>query len=92
MPLYRRLPKFGFTSRVSQHTISLPMRVLNQLTDDQAKEVTIAVLQGANLVNHQVKRVKLYLCGDVTRAYHLKGIGATAGVITAIEKLKGTVE
>lgn len=92
MPLYRRLPKFGFKSRVSQHTISLPLRVLNQLTDDQAKEVTLAVLQGENMINHQVKRVKLYLCGEVSKSFHLKGISATKGVVEAITKQKGTVE
>lgn len=92
MPLYRRLPKFGFTSRVGQTSVSLPLRVLNKLTEDQAKSVTMAVLQGANIINHAVKRVKFYLKGELKQAVHLKGLSATEGAKQAIEKHKGSVE
>ena len=92
MPLYRRLPKFGFTSRVAIYTANLPISVLNKLSEDQSKEVTLAVLQGANIVNHQIKRVKLYKSGEIKRPFHLKGIHLTQGARESVESLKGTVE
>ncbi len=92
MPLYRRLPKFGFTSRVGQISVDLPIGVLNKLTKEQSKSVTMAVLQGANIVNHRIKRVKFYLSGEIKQAIHLKGLAVTCGAKAAIEKAKGTVE
>jgi large subunit ribosomal protein L15 len=88
MPLQRRLPKVGFSSRVSIITSQVTLSEIDKLEET---EITIEVLKKHNLVTKNIKRVKVMLSGEITRAVTLTGIKATKGALVAIEAAKGSV-
>jgi large subunit ribosomal protein L15 len=88
MPLQRRLPKVGFSSRVSIITSQVTLSEIDKLEE---KEITVDVLKQHNLVTKNIKRVKVMLSGEITRAVALTGIKATKGALAAIEAAKGSV-
>ncbi|CAC9426991.1 LSU ribosomal protein L15p (L27Ae) [uncultured Gammaproteobacteria bacterium] len=88
MPLQRRLPKVGFSSRVSIITSQVTLSEIDKLEE---KEITVDVLKKHNLVTKNIKRVKVMLSGEINRAVTLTGIKATKGAKVAIEAAKGTV-
>ena len=88
MPLQRRLPKVGFTSRVSIITSQVTLSQLDKLSE---KEITIEVLKKHNLVTKNISRVKVMLSGEINRPINLVGIKPTKGAKAAIEAAKGTI-
>ncbi len=89
MPLQRRLPKVGFTSRISRETSQVTLSQLDKLTET---EINIDVLKQNNLVTKNISRVKVMLSGEIKRAVNLTGIKATKGAKAAIEAAKGTLK
>jgi len=89
MPLQRRLPKVGFTSRLARVTDEIRLSELNALTADV---IDIAALKDANLIAKSIKRVKVMESGKVEKAVTLKGIGVTKGARKAIEAAGGKIE
>ncbi|MBT3276827.1 50S ribosomal protein L15 [Candidatus Thioglobus sp.] len=88
MPLQRRLPKVGFSSRVSIITSQVTLSEINNLEET---DITVDVLKQHNLITKNIKRVKVMLSGEITRAVTLTGIKATKGAKAAIEAAKGTI-
>lgn len=88
MPLQRRLPKVGFSSRVSIITSQVTLSEIDKLEES---EITVEVLKQHNLITKNIKRVKVMLSGEITRAVTLTGIKATKGAKAAIEAAKGSV-
>ena len=88
MPLQRRLPKVGFSSRVSIITSQVSLGELDKLTET---DINIDVLKKHNLVTKNILRVKVMLSGEINRSINLVGIKATKGARAAIEAAKGTV-
>ena len=89
MPLQRRLPKVGFTSRISRTTSQVTLSQLDRLTET---DINIDVLKQNNLVTKNILRVKVMLSGEIKRAVNLTGIRATKGAKAAIEAVKGTIK
>jgi len=89
MPLQRRLPKVGFTSRKSRVTTEIR---LNELAGIEADVIDIDVLKAANIVNKNIRFAKVILSGEIKEAVTLKGIGATKGAQQAIEAAGGKIE
>ena len=89
MPLQKRLPKYGFTSRIARVSAQIRTSELNLLTDDL---VDLDALKRADLVGSNITRVKVFLSGDITKAVNLKGLAVTKGAREAIEKAGGKVE
>ncbi|MDA9592709.1 50S ribosomal protein L15 [Porticoccaceae bacterium] len=89
MPLQKRLPKFGFTSRLAAVTAEIRLSELDLI---EGEIVDIDALRNAGLINNNILRAKVFASGDVTKAVTLKGIGATKGAIAAIEAAGGKVE
>ncbi len=89
MPLQRRLPKIGFTSRISKTTSQITLSELDKLTET---DINIDVLKQNNLVTKNITRVKVMLSGEIRRAVNLTGIKATKGAKAAIEAVKGTIK
>ena len=89
MPLQKRVPKFGFTSRVNRNTEQLRLSTLARagITD-----VTITNLIAADLIKNSTKKVKVFLDTDSCPKMNLKGIKTTASVKKIIEEAGGTVE
>ena len=88
-PLYKRLPKFGFTSLKAMDRAEVRTSELAKVDGDV---VSVQSLKDANIIGLHVKRVKVMLSGDVTRAVTLQGIGVTKGARSAIEAAGGKIE
>ena len=89
MPLQKRLPKYGFTSRLAAVTAEIRLSELNLIEGDT---VDIKALREAGLINNSISRAKVFVSGEVTKAVTLKGIGATKGAKAAIEAAGVKVE
>jgi len=89
MPLQRRLPKFGFTARMTRFSAEVR---LNEISSLEGDVVDLATLIKANVVPVQTRQAKVFLSGEVTKAITLKGIKATKGAKAAIEAAGGKVE
>ncbi len=86
MPMQRRLPKIGFASKLAGDTAEVLLYKLDSLP---AGDVDFAALRAAELVPSTAKRAKVVAKGEVTKAFVLKGIAATAGAKAAIEAAGG---
>ena len=86
MPMQRRLPKIGFASKLAGDTAEVLLYKLDSLP---AGDVDFAALRAAKLVPSTTKRAKIVAKGEVTKAFVLKGIAATAGAKAAIEAAGG---
>ena len=89
MPLQKRLPKFGFTSRISRTTAQIRLSELNGVEGDV---IDLAALKNADLINDNIARVRVFLSGELGKPVNLKGIAVTKGAREAIEKAGGKVE
>lgn len=89
MPLQKRLPKYGFTSRMAAVTAEIRLSELNLV---EGEVVDIDALRSAGLISRNIQRAKVFVSGEVTKAVTLKGIGATKGAVAAIEAAGGKVE
>mgnify|MGYP003136615225 FL=1 len=88
MPLQRRLPKFGFSSRIGRMTGEVRTSELNAIDADV---INIDSLRAANIINGSIKRVKVMLSGDVTKAVTVEGLRVSKGARAAIEAAGGKV-
>jgi large subunit ribosomal protein L15 len=88
MPLQRRLPKFGFTSRVGRITSEVRTSELALVAGDI---VNVETLLSAGVVTSSIKRVKIMLSGDVARALTIDGLRVSKGARAAIEAAGGKV-
>ena len=89
MPLQKRLPKYGFTSRISRTTAQVRLSELNGVEGDT---VDLAALKSADLINENIARVRVFLSGELTKPVTVKGLAVTKGAREAIEKAGGKVE
>jgi large subunit ribosomal protein L15 len=90
MPLQKRLPKYGFTSRIGRTTAEVRLHELSLVEGDT---IDIAALKSADLIRDDVVRVRVFLSGEITRAVTVSsGITVTKGARAAIEAAGGSVE
>ena len=89
MPLQRRVPKVGFSSRVGMVTDEIRLHELNNIDADV---IDLAALKQANLINKSIQHVKVMVSGKLEKAVTLKGIRVTKGAREAIEAAGGKVE
>ena len=89
MPLQRRLPKIGFSSRIGRVTDEIR---LNELANLDVDVIDIDALKAARLINKSVLRVKVILSGKLEKAVTVKGLMVTKGAKAAIEAAGGKIE
>lgn len=89
MPLQRRLPKRGFSSRSARFSAEVR---LYQLETIDVNEINMESLKKAGLVSGSIKKVKIINTGELTRAITVSGVGVTKGAQAAIEAAGGKVE
>lgn len=89
MPLQRRLPKFGFRSRIARTTDEVR---LHELAKVESEIIDIEALRQAGLISHNIKRVKVIARGTLDKPVVLRGIGVTKGARAAIEASGGKIE
>ena len=89
MPMYRRLPKRGFTNpfKVTAQTVNL-----RQLAKVAGTELTPETLATAGLINRAGGSIKLLATGDADRAYTVRGVALSAQARAKIEAAGGKVE
>ena len=89
MPMYRRLPKRGFTNpfRVENHPVNL-----SQLKKVSSTEVSPETLYSAGLIGKPDAPVKLLGTGDADRAYTVRGVSLSASARAKIEAAGGKIE
>jgi large subunit ribosomal protein L15 len=89
MPLQRRLPKMGFSSRSKKYSAEVRLNELDLIDGDV---IDLNALISANLVPAFAKKVKVIQSGVVTKAVIVKGIKVTVGAKAAIEAAGGRIE
>jgi large subunit ribosomal protein L15 len=89
MPLQRRLPKFGFRSKISPLVAEVR---LNELALVKGGVVDLDALKKAGVVPSNAARARVMLSGEIKTAVKIKGVGVTKGARAAIEAAGGTVE
>jgi large subunit ribosomal protein L15 len=89
MPLQKRLPKYGFTSRLAKTTAQIRLAELNKV---DAEVIDLAALKEADLVKDNMKRAKVFLAGEISKAVTIKGLAVTSGARAAIEAAGGKIE
>jgi large subunit ribosomal protein L15 len=89
MPMYRRLPKRGFTNpfRVENQPVNL-----SQLKKVAVAEVSPETLYSAGLIGRPDAPVKLLGTGDADRAYTVRGVSLSASARAKIEAAGGKIE
>jgi large subunit ribosomal protein L15 len=90
MPIQRRLPKFGFTSRKKPYTAEIRLHELAQLVD--SNPVDLSALINAGYVSANTKTVKVIKSGNLDVAINIKGINVTKGAAEAIMAAGGKIE
>lgn len=89
MPIHRRLPKIGFTSRIGRRSAEIR---LNELALVEGDVITLEALKAANVVDARALQAKIILSGKVEKAVTVKGLGVTKGAREAIEAAGGKIE
>jgi large subunit ribosomal protein L15 len=89
MPLQRRLPKVGFTSRKGRVTAEVR---LDELAKVDADVIDMNALYAADILPRTMQRAKVILSGELTKAVTVKGLGVTKGARAAIEAAGGKIE
>ncbi len=89
MPLQRRLPKVGFTSRKSMVTEEVRLHELAAVEDGA---VDLASLKAAGILKQSTLYAKIIASGEITTAVTVKGLRVTKGARAAIEAAGGKVE
>jgi large subunit ribosomal protein L15 len=89
MPLQRRIPKFGFTSRKSRVREKIRLSDLRHVEGDV---ITLETLMASNVIGRNIEIVKIYLHGEIDRPITVRGIAVSKGAREAIAAAKGKVE
>jgi len=89
MPIQRRLPKFGFTSRKSFVSDQV---TLTEISKVEGEVVSLETLKAAGLVKKEMLFVKVMKSGEIARAVTVSGLKVTKGAREAIEAAGGKVE
>ena len=89
MPLQKRLPKVGFSSRSKKFKAEIR---LNELVKVQADTVDLAGLKKFGIIPEYIREAKVILSGEISKSVTVQGLGVTPGAKSAIEAAGGKVE
>lgn len=90
MPLYRRLPKRGFTCRNSKEIVGINVDVLNRFEDGAV--VTIASLVETGIIKNPKDGVKILGNGELTKKLDVRVNAYSASAAEKIQALGGKAE
>ena len=90
MPLYRRLPKRGFTNRNSKTIVGINVSALERFENDTV--VTVETLIEAGIVKNPRDGVKILGNGELTKKLTEKVDAVSEGAKAKIEAVGGTCE
>lgn len=90
MPLYRRLPKRGFTNRNSLEIVGINIDLLNRFEDGAV--VSIETMIEAGIIKNPRDGVKILGKGDLTKKLTVQANAFSAGAKEKIEAVGGKTE
>ncbi|MCR5719473.1 MAG: 50S ribosomal protein L15 [Lachnospiraceae bacterium] len=90
MPLYRRIPKRGFTNRNTKYIIAINLDVLERF--DNGATVDAQALKEAGIVKNARDGIKILGNGELTKKLNVKVQAYSASAKEKIEALGGTCE
>ena len=90
MPLYRRIPKRGFTNRNSLEIIGINVKVLDRF--EEGSTVSVDTLVEAGIVKNPRDGVKILGNGELTKKLTVQANAFSASAKEKIEALGGTAE
>lgn len=90
MPLYRRIPKRGFTNRNSKVIVGINVSALEVFDNDAVVSVETLLEQG--IVKNARDGVKILGNGELTKKLTVKANAFSAGAIAKIEAVGGKAE
>jgi large subunit ribosomal protein L15 len=89
MPIQRRLPKMGFSSKIARIKDELNLSYVESLG---LEEISVELLKAHDIIQHKIKRVKIIGTAEITRPIVLKGIEVSKSARAAIENAGGRIE
>lgn len=92
LPLQKRIPAFGFRSRIGMTTAEVRTSELALVVAKGSDVVDLAALKAANIVSKNTRRARIFLSGPVGAAVTVRGLKVTKGARAAIEGAGGSVE
>ncbi len=96
MPLYRRLPKRGFSKPFRKEYAVVNLGLIEKFVAagklDASAPVTEAALVASGLVRRKRDGVRVLAKGEITSALQLEVSGASAAAVAAVEKAGGSVK
>ena len=90
MPLYRRIPKRGFTNRNSKTIVGINVSALEVFDNDAV--VSVETLIEAGIVKNPRDGVKILGNGELTKKLTVQANAFSAGAAAKIEALGGKAE
>ncbi len=90
MPLYRRIPKRGFTCRNSKQIVGINISALNRFEDGAT--VTVETMIESGLVSNPKDGVKILGNGEISKKLNVKVNACSESAKAKIEAAGGTVE
>ncbi|URJ30945.1 50S ribosomal protein L15 [Blochmannia endosymbiont of Camponotus sp.] len=91
-PLYRRLPKFGFTSHKAMVTQEIGLSALSCIPNP-GKIIDINVLKTHNIIKKKIKFVKIIMSGEIKRPIILhSSLRTSKGARIAIQAIGGQIK
>lgn len=90
MPLYRRIPKRGFTCRNTKEIVAINVDVLNRFEDGAT--VTVESLIETGIIKNPRDGVKILGHGELTKKLDVKVNAFSAGATEKIQALGGKAE
>lgn len=95
MPLYRRLPKRGFTKpnrvKLAELTLGRLQTAIDAKKLDAGNTITEDALVSAGVVRRKLDGVRLLATGELTSKVSLELASATRGAVAAVEKAGGSI-
>ncbi|ARO15533.1 ribosomal protein L15 [Ketogulonicigenium robustum] len=96
MPIYRRLPKRGFTKPNAKHYAVINLGLIQKFIDlgklDISAEITEDALVASGLVRRKLDGIRILAKGELTAKANFTVTGASQGAVEAVEKVGGSLK
>jgi large subunit ribosomal protein L15 len=90
MPIYRRLPKRGFTNIFKTNNAVLNIKDLDKFEDNS--QIDMQFLREAGMIKGKLDGVKILGSGETKKKFTLKGLLVSKTAREKIEAVGGTIE
>lgn len=89
MPIQRRLPKMGFTSKLAKKHAEIALNVIATLDCDV---IDLETLKANKLIGRRIENVKVILTDSIDKPITIKGLKLTKGAKASLEKAGGKIQ